>query len=199
MKLNTYHKQSGSALIGVMVLIVLSMLILPHIMSTTSFAQKRSVDQAVQLKNAAKAEEINHLLHASVATPASNITLLDNYAKHFTNASFTQAACSDVDPCLRRLSTTDVNACPQNRFVKASWNVAGKTISSFSCRNGISPTDANATINCESDTANLSNTADMRIYTCVYDQGTTGTNLAISVWSYMNLADKFLKVQEDSY
>lgn len=197
MKLNTSHKQSGSALIGVMVLIVLSMVMMPYIMNTTSFAQKRGVDQAVQLKNAAKAEEVNHLLHASLATPPANISLLDNYAKHFP--TFTSTQCDLPDPCLRRLTATDINACPQSRFVKASWNVGGKTVTSFSCRNGSSPTAPNTAINCESGSANLSNTADMRLYTCVYDQGTTGANLAISVWSYMNLADRFLKVQEDSF
>jgi hypothetical protein len=117
----------------------------------------------------------------------------------FPNATFTSSACADADPCLKRLKANDINACPQNRFMKTSWNNGGKTFVSMACRNGQSPLDSSVQINCDSSSSNLSNTADMRIYTCVYDQGTSGANMAISVWSYMNLTDKFLKVQEDSY
>lgn len=207
MKLSRHKQfsfQSGSALIGVMVLIVLSMLILPQIMNTSSFAQKRGVAQVVQIRNASKAEEVNHLLHSTLTgTPFPATTHMANFALVFPNSIFRSSACADTNPCIQRLKANDINACPQDGgFVKASWNNGGKTIVNMACRNGASPTSTTnppEQINCNSGSANLSNTADMRIYTCVYDQGTSGANLAISVWSYMNLTDKFLKVQEDSF
>jgi hypothetical protein len=212
MKLMNSKKQTGSALIAAMVLIVLSMLILPQVMNVASMAQRQGVDQAVQLKNAAKASEVNHLMHVALTVPASataaeSLPLTDylqNYAKIFPSSTFTQTACSDTDPCLRRLKASDVNLCPQNRFVKSAWNSNNKTIVTLSCRNGnrpnssSPPVDADA-ISCDPGGSNLSNTTDMRLFTCVYDQGTGGANMAISVWSYINLSDKFLKVQEDSF
>lgn len=206
------QKQSGSALIAAMVLIVLSMLILPQIMKVSSLAQRQGVDQAVQLKNSAKAAEVNHLMHVALTTPPSATTSetlpltdpIQNYAKLFPSSTFTQSACSDTDPCLKRLKASDVNLCPQNRFVKSAWNSNNKTIVTLSCRNGnrpnssTPPVDADA-ISCDPGGNNLSNTTDIRLFTCVYDQGTGGANMAISVWSYINLSDKFLKVQEDSF
>lgn len=206
------HKQAGSALIAAMVLIVLSMLLLPQVMNMSALSQKQGVDQAVQLKNAAKAEEMNHLMHVSLTVPPSNTTPeslavtdhLQNFAKIFPNSTFTQTACSDSDPCQRRLRASDVNICPQSRFAKAAWNSANKTIVTLSCRNGNrpnanSPPVASDAISCDPSSNNLSNTSDMRVFTCVYDQGTNGANMAVSVWSYINLSDKFLKVQEDSF
>jgi hypothetical protein len=205
-------KQSGSALIAAMVLMVLSMLILPQIMKVSSLALRQGVDQAAQLKNAAKAAEVNHLMHVALTVPASaasSETLpltdpLQNYAKLFPSSTFTQSACSDTDPCMKRLKASDVNLCPQNRFVKSAWNANNKTIVTLSCRSGnrpnasSPPVDADA-ISCDPNSSNLSNTTDMRLLTCVYDQGTGGANMAVSVWSYISLSDKFLKVQEDSF
>lgn len=212
MKLMKSKKQTGSALIAAMVLIVLSMLIMPQVMNVAGMAQRHGVDQAVQLKNAAKASEVNQLMHVALTVPASataaeSLPLTDylqNYAKIFPSSTFTQTACSDTDPCLRLLKASDVNLCPQNRFVKSAWNSNNKTIVTLSCRNGnrpnasTPPVDGDA-ISCDPGGNNLSNTTDMRLFTCVYDQGTGGANMAISVWSYINLSDKFLKVQEDSF
>jgi hypothetical protein len=47
--------------------------------------------------------------------------------------------------------------------------------------------------------ASLATTGNMRLFTCVYDEGTTGRNMSISVWSYINVGTKYLKVQEDIY
>lgn len=214
MKTHRYTQQQGSALISAMVLIVLSVLLIPQMMDLASIVQKKSVDQAIQIKNAAKADEVNHLFHVSLTTPASAAsaesfpptvsTHLQNYAKIFPDSTFIQSACSDTDPCLRRLKASGVNVCPQSRFVRSSWDVGNKTIQTFSCRNGnrpnaSSPPVAADAIGCDINATNLSNTTDMRVFSCVYDQGTSGQNLAISVWSYLNLSDKFLKVQEDSF
>jgi hypothetical protein len=213
MKKLIVKKQSGSALLAVMALIVMSMLLLPQIMNVASLAQRQGVDQAVQLKNAAKAAEVNQLMHVALTAPPSvtstspeslPLNHLPNFAKLFPNSTFTQTACSDNDPCLRRLKASDVNLCPQNRFMKTAWSTGNKTIVTLSCRNGnrpnasSPPVDADA-ISCDPAGSNLSNTADVRVLTCVYDKDSGGVNMAVSVWSYINLSDKFLKVQEDSF
>lgn len=188
MKPHKLHKQSGAALIGVMALIVLSMVILPQIMNTSSFVTGRAVGQATQIKNTAKAEQVNHLMHASIATPPTGISLTDNFAKHFSGAI--SAASCESDPCLKRLSAADVNLCTSSRYRKELEPAGGKTVTVFACRNG-------TTASCGE--ANNANTTEMRLYACVYDQGSSGGNMSISVWSYLNLADRYLKVQEDSF
>jgi hypothetical protein len=185
-----------------LVLIVLTMLILPQMMNTASFAEKGSVAQAVQLKNATKAEEMNHLFHVALTNPPTNVSPLDNFNRIFPNVNssndyFTQGACPTDNPCLKRLASSQVNICPADRFMKKQWDGDGKTYVSLACRNGQSPSNAQSAISCGS--ANLSNTADIRVFTCVYDKDTRGANMAISVWSYMNLTNKFIKVQEDSF
>lgn len=185
MKPHKLHKQSGAALIGVMALIVLSMVILPQIMNTSSFVTRRAVGQATQIKNAAKAEQVNHLMDALIATQSEGIGL---FAKLFVDPISADACASN--PCLRRLDSEDVKLCPATRY-KKEWSDPGgrKTIISYACRN-----DTTARCGATNDT----NTADMRLYTCVYDQGTSGANMSISVWSYLK-TDSYLKVQEDSF
>ena len=189
MKTAKLNQQSGVALIMVMAVVVLSMVLLPQIMNTSLFVNNRSVGQAIQIKNAATAEEVNHLMHAAIARPPAGIGLSDNFLKHFSSP-VSSAAC-DTDVCLKRLSASDVNLCTSSRYVKELADPAGrKTITLYACRNGTSASCGEA---------NNANTAEMRLYACVYDTGTTGKNMAISVWSYLNLADRYLKVQEDSY
>jgi hypothetical protein len=191
-----------------MVLVLLSALIIPQIMNVASVAQRHGVDQAVKLKNAAIAEEVNHLIHVSLTEPSSansateTLPLTDhlqNYAKIFPNTTHQEADCDETDPCMRRLNASGIKICPRSRFVRNTWNTSSKTIRTLSCRNGNHPTTI-GTINCESGptTSNLSNTSDMRIFTCVYDRDSEGLNLSVSVWSYLNLPNKFVKVQEDS-
>jgi hypothetical protein len=223
------------------------------------------------MKNTVKAEELNHMFHAALSNPAPSISAIDNFDRIFPNTDassdfFTEDACTDEDPCMKRLRTSQVNNCPSVRFVKKKFNASGKTFLSFACRNGKSPLDAQRDISCESFTgiaslnatqtmtmttaipqiavgqkvsaagiplgtvvssvsgaavtlssqaqetvssrrisfeplspANLANTADIRVFSCVYDQGTAGANMAISVWSYMNLTNKLIKVQEDNF
>jgi hypothetical protein len=269
MKNNKLDEQSGVALIAVMVLIALSMFMLPQIMNLTSFASGRGVGQAVQIKNAAKAEEVNHLLQASLVP--------NNFNRIFPAGvapadHVEEMACDASDPCMSRLMSA--SSCPFIRFEKRKWNNAGKTIFSFACRDGKSPTDAQRDISCEAfsalaattqgsssvvlspknlkveagqavtaqqglqvgttvqslvhsdspsqttltlslsadqtvssrrisfepnSAANLASTGSMRLYTCVFDEGTNGRNMAISVWSYLNIGTKYLKVQEDNY
>lgn len=182
------HKQSGAALIGVMALIVLSMVILPQIMNASSFVTARAVGQANQIKNAAKAEEMNHLMHSSMATAPAGISLTDNFTKHFPGNISSDSCASD--PCLKRLNAADVNLCTASRYKKDLEPAGGRAITLFACRNGTAASCGDA---------NNANTTEMRLYACVYDQGSSGKNMSISVWSYLNLADRYLKVQEDSF
>lgn len=66
MKLRHLQKQSGVALIAVMFVIALAMMVMPSIMSRSSFVQGLGAKQLLQLKNTIKAEEVNNMLHGIV-------------------------------------------------------------------------------------------------------------------------------------
>lgn len=208
------RRQKGSALIAVMLLVILTALIVPQLLNVSTLAQKQTSNHGIKLKNAATAEEINHLIHVSLTRPTSSGTptpaeaLLgshtENFSRVFGNSTFTQTPCNTSNPCHNRLMANGINLCPQSRFERAAWTSSGKMVVTLACRNGnrpgaaTPPSSADA-ITCDPISSNLSNTTDMRVFTCVYNSGTGDGNLAVSVWSYINLNDRFLKVQEDSF
>lgn len=72
----TNAKQKGSALIGALVLVILSMILLPQVLNFSFISSKESLSASIRSLNLAKAEELNNLLLRGLSDSKSQVKLI---------------------------------------------------------------------------------------------------------------------------